>query len=51
MKCKFFSRFLALLLMAAFLLAADSSVEDLKKTVVETGKLEFIRDVRQIPRP
>jgi hypothetical protein len=45
MECKLFPRFLALLLVGTFLLTADSSIEDLKKTVVETGKLGFIRDV------
>ena len=45
MECKLFPRFLALLLTGIFLFAADSSVEDLKKMVVETGKLGFIRDV------
>jgi hypothetical protein len=45
MEGKLFPRFLALLLVGTFLLTADSSIEDLKKTVVETGKLGFLRDV------
>lgn len=45
MEVKLFPRFLTLLLVGTFLFTADSSIEDLKKTVVETGKLGFLHDV------